>query len=274
MTPYPEYYTQVLEPIHGQLLQHPTVQKHLSAKDIRHQGDVLMPDEILGIDTLDLSLIEFTHLFCAFNGSRFTTQARKMDRLHAPPPGVEVCVIHNRLIAREHKGKNRLIVARGTNEVVTPSVLSSSVDKSGNFYYYLHIDWFFLDKDALEGLGTLSLALCAIQAFVSGLRRIELFAAGGRDLPSGRNVPKRLVGYKVWPKLGFDASLSSDEIAALPEHLQGCTTVSHIVAIDDGYWTKHGSQRIMSFDLRAGSKSWATLLAYLHRKGLAGEAHG
>jgi hypothetical protein len=108
-------------------------------------------------------------------------------------------------------------------------------------------------------LGTLAFSLCAITAHLSGLGQITLVAAGGQ------NGDPRHIGYKVWPKFGFDAPLLYGEIDGAP-HLAGCTTVQDVIARDEAWWVGHGTQRHMTFDLTPASTSWRKLLAYAHRK--------
>jgi hypothetical protein len=88
---------------------------------------------------------------------------------------------------------------------------------------------------------------------------VSLVAAGGK----GFN--RRHVGYKVWPKLGFDADLLPGELdgAAVCD---GCQTVQDALAVDPAWWEQNGSQRRMTFDLAADSRSWRKLLPYVRSK--------
>ncbi|AXF06060.1 hypothetical protein CUJ88_48030 (plasmid) [Paraburkholderia hospita] len=88
---------------------------------------------------------------------------------------------------------------------------------------------------------------------------ISLIAGGGR----GYNA--QMIGYRYWPKVGFDAELFDGETASAP-HLVTCRTVQDIVALDTAWGSANGSQRLMEFDLRADSPGWQKLLDYLHEK--------
>src|SRR5690606_64068 len=108
-------------------------------------------------------------------------------------------------------------------------------------------------------LGTIAFSLCAITAHLAGLSHISLVAAGGVGFDD------RYIGYKVWPKLGFDAPLEPDEVADIP-HLAHCVSVQEILEVDAAWWEQQGSQRLMTFDLSAHSVSWQKLLPYVGRK--------
>ena len=95
---------------------------------------------------------------------------------------------------------------------------------------------------------------------------MSLVAAGGR----GFNP--RHIGYKVWPKLGFDADLLPGELDDAPQH-EGCRTVQDVLAIDPAWWEQHGSQRRMTFDLAADSRSWRKLLPYVLSKASVEDPH-
>ncbi|MCA8451905.1 hypothetical protein [Burkholderia vietnamiensis] len=75
-----------------------------------------------------------------------------------------------------------------------------------------------------------------------------------------------LIGYRYWPKLGFDGQLE-DEERAVPV-FAACRTVQDLLEIDEAWWAANGSQRLMEFDLAADSRSWTKLLDYLLDKGL------
>jgi len=96
-------------------------------------------------------------------------------------------------------------------------------------------------------------------AHLAGLSHISLIAAGGLGFD------EHYIGYKVWPKLGFDAPLAPGEVADAP-HLAHCSYVQEVLALDEAWWERQGSQRLMTFDLSAYSTSWKKLLPYVGRK--------
>lgn len=88
---------------------------------------------------------------------------------------------------------------------------------------------------------------------------VSLVAAGGK----GFN--QRHIGYKVQPKLGFDADLLPGELDDAPQH-DGCRTVQDVMAVDPAWWEENGSQRRMTFDLAADSRSWRELQLQLGQR--------
>jgi len=79
-----------------------------------------------------------------------------------------------------------------------------------------------------------------------------------------------MIGYWVWPKLGFDAPVEPQELESA-SNLATCTSVLEVVAIDEQWWKDNGSQRLMTFDLAPGSASWAKLLSYVQERILSGD---
>jgi hypothetical protein len=124
----------------------------------------------------------------------------------------------------------------------------------------LHVDPYFLNEHhTLPTLGTVAFALCAITAHLAKLSQISLVAAGGRGFDG------RYIGYKVWPKFGFDAPLEAHEASHVPG-LAHCNSVQGVMAVDPAWWEQNGSQRVMTFDLTAGSASWQKLLSYVGKR--------
>jgi hypothetical protein len=130
-----------------------------------------------------------------------------------------------------------------------------------DFRQGLHVDHHYLADDAPHFLGTISFALCAMTAHNLGFASISLIAGGGR----GYNA--QMIGYRYWPKVGFDAELLDGETARVP-HLVSCRTVQDVVALDAAWWSANGSQRLLEFDLRADSPGWQKPLDYPHEKEL------
>ncbi|WP_295999151.1 hypothetical protein [Rugamonas sp.] len=90
-----------------------------------------------------------------------------------------------------------------------------------------------------------------------------LFAAGNG--PIDPDDPDGLVGFTVWPKFGFDATINPAELNAAPsDALRACGTVQEVIATDPDWWAAHGRGRDMRFDLAAASHSWRILLNYLY----------
>lgn len=252
--PRTEYYLNHLANLHGQLIGHEITQKHLTGAGIRFDGKLLDSDDHFTLPSgIVLSTLEFAHMFSVFNGSRVRKQAEKTPSRDDAPPGMYFTVVNNKLIQNQHKNRSCLF----EEESGTPDL----------FIEALHVDHFYLNQRVSPvGLGTISFALCAITAHLSKLGKISLVAAGG----AGHD--HRHIGFKVWPRLGFNALLFPGETKNA-SHLHQCQTVLDILAIDQAWWDKHGSQRLMTFDLDSGSASWVKLVSYLSEKVCAGVQH-
>lgn len=95
--------------------------------------------------------------------------------------------------------------------------------------------------------------------------RIETNAAGdARTAKDGGYV-----GYKVWPKLGYDGPIPLDTRQKMPpglkEQMGGSNRLSALYATAAGrsWWEEHGHSIYLSFDLGDNSYSMRTLAAYL-----------
>jgi len=240
-----DFYRRHLAVLHRQLLASPITRTYFTGTGIRLDGAELMPGDQFELPFGTFSTIEFAHLFSVFDGSRVHQQIAKEPAQDAPP-GLYFTVVNTRIIQSPHK--NRL------------GVYTDQRGAADLFIDGLHVDRYFLNEHRTPPtLGTIAFALCAITAHLAGLAQVSLVAAGGRGFDS------RYVGYKVWPKLGFDAPLEPGEIAQAP-HLAHCHSVQDVLAVDAAWWEDQGSQRLMTFDLAARSTSWQKLLAYVGRK--------
>ena len=240
-----EFYLAYLSDLHQLLLASPIVRTHLNGTAIRLDGKNLTLEDFLEFPFGTLSTLEFAHLFSVFDGSRVHQQYAYQPQQDTPP-GIYFTVINHHVLQSPYK--NRL------------GIYSQSCGKADLYIDSLHIGHYFLKQHQTPPmLGTVAFALCAITAHLLGLSCVSLTAAGGVGFEA------RYIGYKVWPKLGFDAAIEPEEIACFP-HLANCCTVQQVLAIDDYWWERYGSQRLMTFDLSAHSASWLKLLRYLHRK--------
>jgi hypothetical protein len=236
------FYREVLTPVHEKLLAHEVTRSMLSGSRIRVDGKEL-GDSIVELPFGTLTPREFAHMFSVFDGSRVHVQAQKGEGPDHAPPGLYFTVINNRVLQNTHK--NRL------------GLVTEESEACGLFVEALHIDHYYLNKGvAPPALGSIAFSLCAITAHLANLTEISLIAAGGRGFL------RRHVGYKVWPKLGFDGEIHPGELAAAT-HLAHCPTVRAVISEDPVWWDLNGSQRRMVFDLRPHSASWEALLAFM-----------
>lgn len=250
-----DFYRTDLAALHRQLLRHPITHNYLSGTAIRFDGKVLVAADTFNLPFCSLSTLELAHLFSIFNGSRVHVQAQHSHGADEAPPGLYVNVINTTVISGPHKNRSGIFV--------------EETETIGLFIDGLHIDHFFLNEKVTPPmLGTIAFTLCAITAHMSGLKTISLIAAGGK----GFN--RRHIGFKVWPKLGFNADLLPGEVDGIA-HLQDCRTVQDLVRRDPGWWDTNGSQRLMRFDLNpVPGTSWQKLLPYVGAKVHFGAHHG
>jgi hypothetical protein len=134
-----------------------------------------------------------------------------------------------------------------------------------------HIDKEGTGKDARpvnpalpRGADLLANQIRALQKL--GVDRIRTYAAGNRDSAA---VEDGYVGYKVWPKLGYDAQISDRTLRKLPpelkEQMGDSKSILDLYKTQAGqtWWAEHGHGLNATFDLTPGSRSMKTLEAYL-----------
>lgn len=114
-----------------------------------------------------------------------------------------------------------------------------------------------------KGMGTAMLAREVRAAARLGVTEILLNA--------GRNAKAGYFGYKVWPRLGFDAPIADRYqpalTAATGKDWSG-KNLSDLMADPDGReaWDAHGDSVVLTFDPRPGSKSRRLFDAYLRER--------
>jgi hypothetical protein len=117
---------------------------------------------------------------------------------------------------------------------------------------------YFRTKESGGGLGSRVIGRQMEQAERLGVTRIETQAA---RYDSG-NTRTALIGYKVWPKMGYDGPLPDASRAKLrqsnlPANLRNAKNISDLYGSKLGreWWEKHGESIDVSFDMRPGSYS-------------------
>lgn len=239
------FYLTNLATLHQQLLASPIVRAYFNGIAIRFDGTELLPQDKFDLQFGIFSTVEFAHLFSVFDGSRVHQQFAHETKQDAPP-GMYFTVINNHVLQSPYKNRFGIYTDRR--------------GESDLFIDALHIDYYFLDEHKTpHTLGTIAFSLCAIMAHLARLSHVSLVAAGGLGFD------ERYIGYKVWPRLGFDAPIEPYEVADFP-HLAHCGRVQEVLSIDTAWWEKRGSQRLMTFDLSPHSISWQKLLPYVSKK--------
>lgn len=123
----------------------------------------------------------------------------------------------------------------------------------------VHNDIFKVKESARrKGAGAASFGRQVEAARAAGAAKIETYAR--RD--------DNMVGYKVWPRFGYDAPLPPDVIERLPESLAKAARLSDLMATEEGrlWWDENGRGLLMTFDLTPGSLSLTTWEEYLRAK--------
>jgi hypothetical protein len=129
-----------------------------------------------------------------------------------------------------------------------------------------------LTGDAPKGLGTKIFASQVYHAKRVGLKYISCEAYRDRLRP-------RWIGYKVWPKMGYDGEIPLDCLEILPEEIkeqfdllgyEEPYKISHLYSLPDNegikWWEENGESFEATFDLEDDSYSMKTFQAYLEGK--------
>ena len=118
-----------------------------------------------------------------------------------------------------------------------------------------------------QGLGATVLMNQSQLAGDLGVSQIVTYAAGDGNHVSG--AVGRYNGYYTWPRLGYDAELSHEDIAYLKEYsglkLDSVRTLGDLMKTPEGRdaWRKHGFGIDAKFDPKPGSQSRRVLEEYI-----------
>ncbi|MCR4471505.1 hypothetical protein [Burkholderia sp. SCN-KJ] len=259
--PRTDFFDRVLQGPYDRLQASDLARLYLSG-EFRLDGEVIGAETRIDFDGTELTSAEYAQLLMIFTDARVHEQAQYGVGPDAAPPGVYYTSVQPAIL--QHPHKNRIGLYEDVDDGM--SLYFGEVDDDADdvmepaIAQALHIDHVFLRHQAPDWLGTVAFALCAITAHRLGYRRITLIAGGGVGYDA------HLIGYRYWPKLGFDGPLEGDE-CEIPA-FRACRTVQDLLEIDEAWWGAHGSQRLMEFDLAADSRSWTKLLDYLLDKEL------
>ena len=148
------------------------------------------------------------------------------------------------------------------------------VDNKGQIYVYN--ESLFLKKSAPKGLGTRIFANQVAKARQMGnVSSIKCLAwRSDYDDPDFGGYG---VGYKVWPKMGYDGEIPASVIRDLPSEIQdkfkaaglaGTPMVSWFYKVKGGeeWWSENGRSFDATFDLTPGSKSLEVHDKYVAKK--------
>lgn len=245
------YYHLRLRSLESTLDRHPTA-KTITGTNLSVNGQHLGQGLVELHKGLAVDAEGFGRLFLLPDGSQCVTSVQQMASQDSAPPGLYVQSNHG------------WIQAGHTNSVGLYSEVSS---RTGVFIDGVFVDHIFMDKaNAPSQFGAVGFGLLALTAYQIGFEEITLLAAGGAPRHAGKWSIPDMVGYKVWPKFGFDAPLEPHETDSVPQ-LATCRTVNDVRNLDLDWWeNKEGNGRVMRFDLSPWSKSWKILLHYVTSK--------
>lgn len=220
---------------------------HFTGSNLSLGGEPL--PETIEIEDISVPPTLFSGLFLLPDDARCILEVEREQTPDKAPPGIYVKSRHEWI---EHYNRVGLYRIQSTDRSESKGVFIDHV--------------FYDETKSPPQVGTLSFARLAVAAYEMGFDEITLLAGGGAGSHAAEWNPPTMVGYKVWPKFGFDAPLEEGETAAIG-HLASCRTVSQIRQVDLDWWeTKGGNGRVMRFDLQPNSESWQVLLAYIRSR--------
>ena len=255
--PTTEYFENELRVAYDVLCDSDLATTHLSG-EFRWDGTEIEVGDPIELDGRMLESREFAQLLMIFSGSRVHAQAERRYGPDDSPPGMYYTTMNPGIVHEGHKNRVGIYLEEDGPSLYIEDAANDE-EVGAEVAAAVHVDHFYLREQAPDGLGPVAFALSAMVAHRMGYKRISLIAGGG----AGHDP--RMIGYKFRPKVGFDAELDPGETDAAP-HLAMCHTVQDVIAVDEAWWERYGSQRLMEFDLAAGSPSWRKLLDYLHGK--------
>jgi hypothetical protein len=133
---------------------------------------------------------------------------------------------------------------------------------------YIKMVHLSLTYDAPKGLGTKILAQTVANAIKMGFNKLTCEAE--------RNDTDGYVGYKVWPKMGYDGPLPTWVMEDLPDRIKKDfealeitkPTLLDLYELEDGpeWWEDNGATIDLEFDLSPNSRSLHVFYNYLKNK--------
>jgi hypothetical protein len=244
MASYDVFYQNDVKPFEDMLLEHDFASLftgELYFEDDRPFENLYLPR--FGENDLNLSPVDVARMFMAADESTIEI-SNLQEQQDGTPAGFNVSS-ENAFMKRDEK-----------LSVIAYQTLNGAGVRLDN----LHISRVMLDRAKRSRFCTIAFGLMATTAYRYQFKEITLFAAGRG--PVDTDDPDAMVGYFVWPKFGFDASLQAVDVQGNPR-LAACRTVQQVINTDPTWWEKAGSEREMTFDLKLNSNSWRILINYV-----------
>lgn len=141
--------------------------------------------------------------------------------------------------------------------------MERSVRRTAQGFIIINHGLMFRPEYQRLGIGSRSFAMEVMAA-------VDLGASSIQTVADGSPSDAKFVGWRVWPKLGYDASLNDGELKNLPASLSHARTVLDLHESKEGelWWLKNGYGRIMTFMTDKDSRSFRVLSAYLNSRGI------
>ncbi len=81
---------------------------------------------------------------------------------------------------------------------------------------------------------------------------------------NGHAFAPPMIGYKIWPRLGYDAAIPDKVAKKLPSQLKSAKNISQLMKTPEGrkFWDRYGVTTKMEFSLNKTSHSISTLKRY------------
>ncbi|MBB3196165.1 hypothetical protein [Roseateles terrae] len=177
----------------------------------------------------------------AFDGSRLTVSRLTVGTEHGQVEAIKLKVCHDVLLA--------LPMQRW---------LYSVDDGQAWVHVIENVEFYLREEYRGQGIGRISLLTEALAANDLLFDKIIAIAAGSPQ-------DQRHVGWKVWPKLGYDAVIAKDILDRMPPHrlsragIDPTSEVRISDLLDQGLydlWVTHGEGCIMELDVRSLS-TWS-----------------
>lgn len=199
--PTTEYFEQVLRAPYEALCRSPQATAYLTGV-FRYDGTPLDAADTFQLEDVTMTSREAAQLLMVFDGSRVSEQAQHDIGRDEAPPGTYFTIVNPALIHEGHKNRIGVYEEEGDGQSLhlddgVADALLTGVDEASDLpdkrepagnaeepvpnqpARAVHVDHFFLRRQAPDRLGTVAFALCAIVAHRMGYTHISLVAGGG-----------------------------------------------------------------------------------------------
>lgn len=166
--PTTDFFERTLRAPYEALRQSVQARQHLSGV-FRYDGQDLRSDDPFELFDVLLSSEEVAHLLMVFDGSRVHEQEQYNNGLDDAPPGTYFTTVNADVVHEGHKNRVGIYDEEdGPGLFLEDMLASEGAEDDGEEAQAggmaVHVDHFYLRRQAPDGLGTVAFALCAITA--------------------------------------------------------------------------------------------------------------